>query len=131
MWTKILLSHDQGKKHLFYFISKPVIYHSFYSIYSHDIFNITDPSRVQDRRNFFVINEFCSSTFSTCTYQWYDSRARKFLRGQPGFFGSVHGSANPTMNCTFNNNNNSSLSKKLNLSSFIGINLFEIAQILL
>ena len=52
MWTEILLSHDQGKKHIFYFISKPVIYHSFYSIYSHDIFNIADPSRVQDRRKF-------------------------------------------------------------------------------
>lgn len=52
MQTEILLSHDQGKKHIFYFISKPVIYHSFYSIYSHDIFNIADPSRVQDRRKF-------------------------------------------------------------------------------
>lgn len=121
----------KAKKHLFYFISKPVITIVFIPS-THMTFStllILVECKTED--NFFVINEFCSSTFSTCTYQWYDSRARKFLRGQPGFFGSVHGSANPTMNCTFNNNNNSSLSKKLNLSPFIGINLFEIAQILL
>lgn len=131
MWTKILLSHDQGKKHLFYFISKPVIYHSFFPSTHMTFSTLLILAECKTEENFFVINEFCSSTFSTSTYQWYDSRARKFLRGQPGFFGSVHGSANPTMNCTFNNNNNSSLSKKLNLSPFIGINLFEIAQILL
>lgn len=122
----------KAKKHLFYFISKPVITMIVFIPSTHMTFStLLILVECKTEENFFVINEFCSSTFSTCTYQWYDSRARKFLRGQPGFFGSVHGSANPTMNCTFNNNNNSSLSKKLNLSPFIGINLFEIAQILL
>lgn len=121
----------KAKKHLFYFISKPVITIVFIPSTHMTFSTLLILVECKTEENFFVINEFCSSTFSTCTYQWYDSRARKFLRGQPGFFGSVHGSANPTMNCTFNNNNNSSLSKKLNLSPFIGINLFEIAQILL
>lgn len=121
----------KAKKHLFYFISKPVITIVFIPSAHMTFSTLLIQVECKTEENFFVINEFCSSTFSTCTYQWYDSRARKFLRGQPGFFGSVHGSANPTMNCTFNNNNNSSLSKKLNLSPFIGINLFEIAQILL
>ena len=121
----------KAKKHLFYFISKPVITIVFIPSTHMTFSTLLILEECKTEENFFVINEFCSSTFSTCTYQWYDSRARKFLRGQPGFFGSVHGSANPTMNCTFNNNNNSSLSKKLNLSPFIGINLFEIAQILL